>query len=118
MWRDTGRLNIEEKRCQQGMRAIAVKGFLINILNPKLSMFFIAFLPQFVPVGSVSPVLHLILLSGIFMLITLGVFLLYGLFAGTVRDYVINSPRILSHLQRSFALAFAALGARLAMVER
>ncbi|PLX61145.1 LysE family translocator [Sedimenticola selenatireducens] len=118
MWRDTGRLNIEEKRCQRGMRAIAVKGFLINILTPKLSMFFIAFLPQFVPVGSVSPVLHLILLSGIFMLITLGVFLLYGLFAGTVRDYVINSPRILNHLQRSFAVAFAALGARLAMAER
>jgi len=118
MWRDTGRLAIEENRCRRGMQDIVVKGFLINILNPKLSMFFIAFLPQFVPVGSDSPALHLILLSSIFMLITLGVFLLYGLFAGTVRDYVIGSPRVLNHLQRGFAVAFAALGAKLAMAER
>jgi threonine/homoserine/homoserine lactone efflux protein len=118
MWRDTGRLQIDQRRCRHGLRAIAVKGFLINILNPKLSMFFIAFLPQFVPLGSASPALHLVLLSGIFMLITLAVFLLYGLFAGSLRDYVIGSPRLLGRLQRGFAVAFATLGARLAMAER
>lgn len=41
-----------------------------------------------------------------------------GLFAGTVRNYVINSPRILNHLQRSFGVVCAALGARLAMAGR
>ncbi|WP_428622245.1 LysE family translocator [Sedimenticola sp.] len=118
MWRENGRLTIDEKRCQQGMQAVAIKGFLINILNPKLSMFFLAFMPQFVPLGSPTPVLHLTLLSVIFMLITLVVFLLYALFAGTVRDYVVGSPHILNRLQRGFAVAFAALGAKLAMAER
>jgi threonine/homoserine/homoserine lactone efflux protein len=118
MWRDTGNLTIDEKRCKRGMLNIAVKGFLINILNPKLSMFFIAFLPQFVPLGSHTPIMDLSLLSGIFMLITLVVFIGYGLFAGTVRDYVIHSPRVISRLQRSFAVAFAALGAKLALAER
>ncbi|MDF1530312.1 MAG: LysE family translocator [Sedimenticola sp.] len=118
MWRDTGSLRIEERRCQQGMLNIAVKGFLINILNPKLSLFFVAFLPQFVPIGSVTPILDLSMLSSIFMLITLVVFVCYGLFAGTVRDYVIHSPRIVGRLQKSFAAAFAALGARLALAER
>ncbi len=118
MWRDTGSLVIDQRRCQHGMLNIAVKGFLINILNPKLSMFFIAFLPQFVPAGSASPIIDLSMLSSIFMLITFVVFVCYGLFAGTVRDYVIHSPRIINRLQRGFAVAFAALGAKLAMAER
>ncbi|MCW8890488.1 MAG: LysE family translocator [Sedimenticola sp.] len=118
MWRDSGHLAIDKQRCRVGFLNIAVKGFLINILNPKLSLFFIAFLPQFVPMGSTTPIVDLSLLSAIFMLITLVVFMAYGLFAGTVRDYVIHSPRVVAHLQRSFAVAFAALGAKLAMAER
>ena len=118
MWRDTGNLAIEKSRGYGSLQGIAIKGFLINILNPKLSMFFIAFLPQFVPVGSSSPMLYLTQLSTIFMLITLVVFVSYGLFANSVRTYVINSPRIISRLQRGFAVAFAALGAKLAMAER
>lgn len=118
MWRESGHLSLEIEGVTQGLGAVALKGFLINILNPKLSMFFIAFLPQFVPVASPSPTLHLLMLSGIFMLLTLVVFSLYGLFAGAVRNHVLNSPRILSRLQRGFALSFAALGARLALAER
>ena len=118
MWRESGELSLEMPGVRLRLGSVAVKGFLINILNPKLSMFFIAFLPQFVPVASPSPALHLLLLSGVFMLITLVVFTLYGLFAGAVREYVLNSPRIMVRLQRGFALSFAALGARLAMAER
>lgn len=118
MWRESGRLSVEMTASRQGLLSVAVKGFLINILNPKLSMFFVAFLPQFVPLGSASPTLHLLLLGGIFMLLTLVVFTLYGLFAGATREYVLGSPRILSRLQRGFALSFAALGAKLALAER
>jgi threonine/homoserine/homoserine lactone efflux protein len=120
MWRESGAVQLSRQTEQgaSGLGGIAVKGFLINILNPKLSMFFIAFLPQFVPLDAISPAWQLVGLSGWFMAITLVVFVAYGLFAGSVRHYVINSPRILNRLQRGFALAFAALGARLAMAER
>lgn len=118
MWRESGELSLEVPGVRLRLGSVAVKGFLINILNPKLSMFFIAFLPQFVPVTSASPALHLLLLGGVFMLITLVVFTLYGLFAGAVREYALDSPRIMVRLQRGFALSFAALGARLAMTEQ
>jgi threonine/homoserine/homoserine lactone efflux protein len=118
MWRESGPLSLQVPGAGRGLGAVALKGFLINILNPKLSMFFVAFLPQFVPFASPSPTFHLLMLSGVFMLITLVVFTVYGLFAGAVRHYVLNSPRVLVYLQRGFALSFAALGARLALAER
>ncbi|MCW8908025.1 MAG: LysE family translocator [Sedimenticola sp.] len=118
MWRESGKLSLQAPGAGRGLGSVALKGFLINILNPKLSMFLVAFLPQFVPVASPSPSFHLLMLSGVFMLITLVVFTIYGLFAGAVRHYVLNSPRVLARLQRGFALSFAALGARLVLAER
>jgi threonine/homoserine/homoserine lactone efflux protein len=57
-------------------------------------------------------------LSGVFMLLTFVVFAVYGMFAAAVRDQVISRPRVLAWLRRSFAGAFAALGARLALADR
>jgi len=118
MWKETGTLKLEGKNSNKDAWRIVIKGFLINILNPKLSLFFLAFLPQFLPSGTGSPVLNMLLLSIVFMGMTLFVFILYGLFANSVRDYIVHSPSIIKTTQRTFAVIFAILGAKLAMAER
>ena len=96
----------------------AIDGALINILNPKLSAFFLAFLPQFVPVVQSGSIAYLIYLTSIFMLITFIVFVFYGAFASAARRHVIDSPQIMVWLKRGFAGTFGALGLKLALVDR
>jgi len=120
--RESGALAVEarperETRSRSHRRVI-VTGFLINILNPKLSIFFLAFLPQFIAADETRPVARMLELSGAFMAMTFAVFVLYGLFAAGVRDRVITRPKVMAWLRRSFAAGFAALGARLAFAER
>jgi len=57
-------------------------------------------------------------MSGVFMLVTLIVFIGYGLFAAAIRSHVISRPRVLTWMRRTFAGAFVALGARLALADR
>src|SRR4029079_10702098 len=97
---------------------VTVTAILINILNPKLSIFFLAFLPQFVSVDESNPLARMLLLSAAFMLMTFVVFVGYGLFAASIRDHVISRPRVLTWMRRTFAAAFVALGARLAFADR
>ena len=117
--RERGALSIR----QDGVGArsdlnVTVEAVLINILNPKLSIFFLAFLPQFVSADEARPLGSMLVLSAVFMLMTFVVFVGYGLFAAAVRDHVISRPRVLAWMRRSFAAAFAGLGARLAFAER
>ena len=116
--RETGTLAIKAEPSQKSDRRVIVTAILINILNPKLSIFFYAFLPQFIAIDEPHPVARLLELSGAFMLMTFVVFAIYGLFAAAVRDRVISRPKVLAWLRRSFAAGFAALGARLALSER
>jgi threonine/homoserine/homoserine lactone efflux protein len=118
MWRETGAIKFNSSCAQSSLRKIATRGFLINILNPKLSIFFLAFLPLFVSTNAAfSPTIQMVFLGGVFMAMTLLIFILYGLSANGVRRYVVNSPSLLVWLQRSFAAVFAALGVKLAMSE-
>ncbi len=117
--RETGALALPARReGRPGSGRVIVTGFLINILNPKLSIFFLAFLPQFIAADETSPLARMVELSSAFMAMTLAVFVLYGLFAAAVRDRVISRPKAMTWLRRSFAAGFAALGARLAFAER
>nr|WBO77872.1 LysE family translocator [Streptomyces sp. SBE_14.2] len=95
-----------------------VRGVLINLLNPKLTMFFFALLPQFVDPGSSGAVPRMLLLSAVFMLATFVVFALYGVLAASVRDRVTSRPRVMAWLRRTFAGSFVALGAKLAFTAR
>jgi len=97
---------------------VILKAVLVNLLNPKLSLFFFAFLPQFVSVHDAHPVLRMLLLSGVFMLMTFVVFAIYGLLASLVREHLISRPSVMTWMRRSFAGAFVALAAKLALVER
>jgi threonine/homoserine/homoserine lactone efflux protein len=103
---------------ERSYRRVIVTGILINILNPKLSIFFLAFLPQFIAADEPHPLTRMLELSVVFMLMTFAVFAVYGLFAASVRDRVVSRPKVLAWLRRSFAAGFAALGARLALSER
>jgi threonine/homoserine/homoserine lactone efflux protein len=97
---------------------VVAKAFLVNILNPKLTIFFLAFMPQFVEPGAASPLAQLLALSAAFMGMTFGVFIIYGLLAHAFRRAVIESPRVQAWLRRGFAGAFAGLGAQLALTDR
>jgi threonine/homoserine/homoserine lactone efflux protein len=116
--RERGALKVEQEVGARSAIQVAVTGILINILNPKLSIFFLAFLPQFVSAGEPHPLLRMLVLSGVFMLMTFVVFVGYGLFAASIRDHVIPRPRVLTWMRRSFAAAFVVLGARLALTDR
>ncbi len=118
MWKDTGLIRLESPGKTSGLRKIVVRGFLINILNPKLSIFFLAFLPHFVVPGNGAPMFQFVSLSAVFMGMTLVVFILYGLLANYARRFIAGSPKMVQRMQRSFAAVFALLGARLAMARQ
>ena len=115
---ERGALRVEKETGARSAVQVTVTGILINILNPKLSIFFLAFLPQFVSAEEANPLSRMLALSAVFMLMTFVVFVGYGLFAASIRDHVISRPRVLTWMRRTFAGAFAALGARLAFADR
>src|SRR5436190_2737676 len=117
--RETGALAVDPRPVAgRSRRRVIVTGILINILNPKLSIFFLAFLPQFIAADENAPLARVLELSGACMSVTFAVFVVYGLFAAGVRDRVITRPRVMAWLRRSFAAGFAALGMKLAFAER
>jgi threonine/homoserine/homoserine lactone efflux protein len=115
---ERGALAVDGRIDEAGRRRVVVTGFLINILNPKLSIFFLAFLPQFIAADEAHPLARMLELSAVFMLMTWVVFVLYGLFAAGVRDRVVSRPNVMTWLRRAFAGGFALLGARLALADR
>jgi threonine/homoserine/homoserine lactone efflux protein len=116
--REGGALAVEREDGPRPASRVIVHAVLVNLLNPKLSIFFLAFLPQFVSAGEANPLARMLELSAVFMLVTFGVFVAYGAFAAAVRDRVISRPRVMAWMRRAFAGAFAALGAKLAFAER
>jgi threonine/homoserine/homoserine lactone efflux protein len=116
--RERGALRVEPEVGARSAMQVTVTAILINILNPKLSIFFLAFLPQFVSATEPHPLSRMLVLSGVFMALTFVVFVGYGLFAASIRNHIISRPRVLTWMRRTFAAAFVALGAKLAFAER
>lgn len=113
-----GSLSVEKQKDERSNMKVIVDGVLINVLNPKLTIFFVAFLPQFISPKDTQPIISMLELSGIFMLITFVVFSIYGVFAAMMREHVINRPSVMIWLRRSFAAAFALLAAKLVVTEK
>jgi threonine/homoserine/homoserine lactone efflux protein len=116
--RERGALKVETETASRPALQVVVTAVLINLLNPKLTIFFVAFLPQFVSAHESLPLTRLVELSGAFMLMTFVVFVGYAVFAGLVRNHVVSRPRVLKWIRRSFAGAFVLLGAKLAVADR
>ena len=117
-WRDKSAFAIDSSSTRNTASRLVVKAFLLNILNPKLTLFFLAFLPQFIQPGTSDAFAQLVLLSVVFMAMTFVVFVAYGFLAHALRKAVIESPQVQTWLRRGFAAAFAGLGANLAASER
>ncbi|UYM07563.1 LysE family translocator [Solicola gregarius] len=115
--RDKGSLAVDET-APDSARKVITSGILINVLNPKLTIFFFAFLPQLVRPGDANGLLQMVELSVVFMAVTFVVFAVYGLFAAAVREQVISRPNVLAWMRRVFAGSFVALGAKLAFSSR
>ena len=111
----TGALQVTPDTTRHTPAVLVRRGVLLNLLNPKLPMFFVAFLPQFIPAGAPNATALLIELGFGFVAMTAGVFLLYALAAGWLRSRVLGSPRAMTWLRRVFAASFAGLGAKLAL---
>jgi threonine/homoserine/homoserine lactone efflux protein len=116
--REQGGLLVEAGEAARSSLDVIVSAIAVNVLNPKLSIFFVAFLPQFVAADEPNRLAHMLELSVVFMFLTFVVFVVYGLFAAALRRHVITRPRVLTWMRRTFAGAFGALGAKLAVTER
>ena len=116
--KDGGTLDVSEDKARVSAGRTILNGMLLNILNPKLSLFFMAFLPQFVPLDAQGATASLVLLAAVFMALTFIIFVGYGACAAMARDYVISRPVVMTWLKRTFAGTFGFLGLRLALSER
>ena len=118
MFRDRGMLSLNDEASGKSVRQVIVSAILINLLNPKLSIFFFAFLPQFVRPDDTAPVSRMLELSLVFMALTFVIFAAYGAFAAAVRRHVISNVSVQVWMRRGFAAAFAGLAAQLAFTSR
>ena len=111
-------IHVEDNRAPVSFWRVIRTAVLINLLNPKLTIFFFAFLPQFVPAGQPNGTWRIVGLSGVFMALTFVVFALYGVFAATVRTQVISRPNVMLWLRRTIAATYLLLAGRLATESR
>lgn len=117
-WRDTGALSVDAAGSPASRRQVLAAGVTLNLLNPKLTIFFFAFLPQFVPAGTPHQLPRMLLLSAVFMAMTFAVFAAYGAAAAALRDRVLSRPRLVRRIRQAFAASFVALSGRLAVESR
>ncbi|WP_370680985.1 LysE family translocator [Comamonas sp. GB3 AK4-5] len=117
-WRDKSAFTVDGGVAKTSAGSLVIKAILMNVLNPKLTIFFLAFLPQFVPQEATQPLLQLLLLSAVFMAMTFAVFAVYGLVVHAFRRLVIESAAVQRWLRYGFSSAFAGLGIKLALTEK
>ncbi|HEV2140139.1 MAG TPA: LysE family translocator [Candidatus Dormibacteraeota bacterium] len=116
--RERGGLAVNREVGARSAFRVIVTAILINLLNPKLTLFFFAFLPQFVGAHEAQPLAHMLLLSLVFMTMTLVVFVGYGVLASVAREQIVSRPKVMLWMRRTFAMAFVGLAAKLALAER
>ena len=118
MLREKGALEVEEGEAPGSARKVITTAVLINLLNPKLTTFFFAFLPQFVSPGDPNTTIRMLELSGVFVALTFVVFAVYGMFAAAVRRQIVTRPRVVTWIRRVFAGSFLALSVKLAFTRQ
>ncbi len=114
--RSNNRIALEKGEAERAFRIIG-KAVLINLLNPKLTLFFFSFLPQFIVESSVDVTLQMLILSGCFMAITFLIFCLYGLLANTCKQFLKGSPGITRRIQQGFGVILLGFAGKLSLEE-
>lgn len=117
-WRDRSAFAAAPGTPPQSPLRLVAKAVLVNALNPKLTLFFFAFLPQFMDPADPAPLRQFAVLGAVFMLMTLAVFVAYGALADAFRQRVLASRRTQDALRRGFSAAFALMAAKLALSGR
>ncbi len=117
MWRDAGEGGLEGKDEEKGFFRIVGKAVVINLLNPKLTIFFFAFLPLFVPEGTVSPTREMVVLGLGFMAMTFAVFAVYGILAGLASAWLTGKRNALKWFRKTCAAMIAVFAVKLALTE-
>lgn len=116
-WRDASPLQLSVDSHRSSFQAIC-SAILANLLNPKLTIFFFVFRPQFVPRDSASRITDMLILGAVFMAMTFAVFVIYGMFAAGARHHLIDRPHVIRHIRKGLAVSFIALSAKLATAGR
>jgi threonine/homoserine/homoserine lactone efflux protein len=115
--RSKGGITVNEGAKEERAFKIISKGVLLNLLNPKLTLFFFSFLPQFIQNREEGYFYQMIILSAFFMGLTLVIFILYGLLAHYFRRFIVSSPRVIRRIQQSFGVIFLGLAVKLALTD-
>ena len=119
MIRNAGALPLDDQNARTGPMGLVVRrGILLNILNPKLTVFFFAFLPQFLDASPGLLDAKLIWLGGVFMLVTLAVFAVYAFASAAVRDLVLAAPVARRWVERALGAFLIGFAAKLAFTDR
>jgi threonine/homoserine/homoserine lactone efflux protein len=119
MIRDAGTLPLDDGDTPGDSAGKVVwRGVLLNVLNPKLTLFFFAFLPQFLDASPGLLDVRLIELGGIFMLMTLAVFAVYAIASAAIRDLVLAAPVARRWIERTFGAILIGFAAKLAFTDR
>lgn len=114
-WRGAGNLtlNVTDRKVASGA-AVFWEALVLNLLNPKLTLFFVAFLPQFVDAGQGHVVSQMLGLSAVFAALTVAVYVVYAVAAQSLRSHILERPAVARRAERGFAIVFLLLAARLA----
>jgi threonine/homoserine/homoserine lactone efflux protein len=106
-WRDKTAFAANKTLTKATVGNLVTKAIFLNILNPKLTIFFLAFLPQFIAPDAPAPLLQLLTLSGVFMAMTFAVFVIYGVLANAFRKAVLESPGVQAWLRLCPSLVYS-----------
>ena len=118
LWRAAPQMDIRAASDRAGTAALFLQGSLSALLNPKLALFFLAFLPQFVPRNSLTPTQDVLALGLGFALVGITVQAIAGFAAGMLSERLRQSERALRGVFRTSALVMMALGVRLLVAPR
>ena len=116
--KDKSDFKFNRDRPKDGIRKIFVQGILSNVLNPKIALFFLAFLPQFVNPGHGSASIQMVYLGLMFALIGIVFLVLLGYFSGGIGLWLSNKQNFSDKIRWFTGSVLIALGFRLAFIER
>jgi len=111
-------LDLSVQNSTKELKKLFFKGFVMNILNPKVSIFFLAFLPQFVTPENGNIPLQMIVLGLVFMALTIIVFSAIGVAGNMLSAKLIEKPSIVKYMNILTSLVLVALGLKLAFASR